>query len=217
LGAINLAAIVHSLSKRPEVKPRDGTLRRDYKRWLPWAASALAVLFVQPSAERLAHFDNFRWALLDQAPLLGRGVEFASLFQAADTLETGDNTALTSMPPGGGTSDGPSAQKLENGDVLLVTVDALRADHVSAYGYGRKTTPHFDALAQTGVRFDRDAAYVLLRYKPDDGQIHPAAPAPGAGAGLGNLGQSAAPLRLPDGWLLSSRGVFYRRPAFREF
>lgn len=40
-------------------------------------------------------------------------------------------------------------------NVLLVTVDALRADHVGAYGYDRPTTPNLDSLAADGVRFTR--------------------------------------------------------------
>lgn len=31
-------------------------------------------------------------------------------------------------------------------NVVLITVDALRADHMSSYGYARKTTPQIDAL-----------------------------------------------------------------------
>ena len=46
---------------------------------------------------------------------------------------------------------------VSNGDlpakVLLVTLDTTRADHVSAYGYQRQTTPTLDALAARGVRF----------------------------------------------------------------
>jgi arylsulfatase A-like enzyme len=38
-------------------------------------------------------------------------------------------------------------------DILLVSIDALRADHVGAYGYPRKTTPHIDRLAETGAVF----------------------------------------------------------------
>jgi len=38
-------------------------------------------------------------------------------------------------------------------DVVLVTVDTLRADHVGAYGYPRATTPFLDALAAGGLRF----------------------------------------------------------------
>lgn len=40
-------------------------------------------------------------------------------------------------------------------NVLLITVDALRADHVGAYGYARATTPNIDALAREGVVFTR--------------------------------------------------------------
>ena len=39
-------------------------------------------------------------------------------------------------------------------DILLVTIDTLRADHCSAYGYGRPTTPRLDALAGAGVLFE---------------------------------------------------------------
>lgn len=38
-------------------------------------------------------------------------------------------------------------------NVLLLTVDALRADHVGAYGYSRKTTPELDLLATKSLRF----------------------------------------------------------------
>ena len=37
--------------------------------------------------------------------------------------------------------------------LLLVTIDTLRADHVSAYGYPQPTTPSLDGLARRGVRF----------------------------------------------------------------
>lgn len=39
-------------------------------------------------------------------------------------------------------------------NVLVVVIDALRADHVSAYGYGRPTTPAIDRLAADGVLFE---------------------------------------------------------------
>ncbi len=38
-------------------------------------------------------------------------------------------------------------------NVLLVVVDTERADHVSAYGYSRKTTPAADSLAEHGALF----------------------------------------------------------------
>jgi len=38
-------------------------------------------------------------------------------------------------------------------NLLLVTVDCLRADHVGAYGHTKPTTPTIDRLAAEGVRF----------------------------------------------------------------
>jgi arylsulfatase A-like enzyme len=38
--------------------------------------------------------------------------------------------------------------------VLLVSIDTLRVDHVSCYGYERPTTPHLDRLAADGARFE---------------------------------------------------------------
>lgn len=40
-------------------------------------------------------------------------------------------------------------------NVLLVSIDTLRADHLSAYGYRRPTSPALDELAQSGVLFER--------------------------------------------------------------
>jgi arylsulfatase A-like enzyme len=41
------------------------------------------------------------------------------------------------------------------GNVLLITIDSVRADHTSAYGYRRPTTPVLAGLAGRGVRFER--------------------------------------------------------------
>src|SRR5512140_1904152 len=38
-------------------------------------------------------------------------------------------------------------------NVLLIVADALRADHLGAYGYGRPTSPNFDKLAAAGVLY----------------------------------------------------------------
>jgi arylsulfatase A-like enzyme len=40
-------------------------------------------------------------------------------------------------------------------DILLLTVDTLRADHLGAYGYARNTSPRIDAWAKTGVVFEQ--------------------------------------------------------------
>ena len=38
---------------------------------------------------------------------------------------------------------------------VLILLDTVRADHLSCYGYDRLTSPHIDALARDGVRFER--------------------------------------------------------------
>jgi arylsulfatase A-like enzyme len=39
-------------------------------------------------------------------------------------------------------------------DVYLITIDALRADHMSLYGYSRPTTPNLERFAQRASTFD---------------------------------------------------------------
>ena len=39
--------------------------------------------------------------------------------------------------------------------VVLISIDTCRADHLSCYGFGQKTTPHIDAVARDGVVFTR--------------------------------------------------------------
>ena len=38
-------------------------------------------------------------------------------------------------------------------NVLLISIDTLRADYLSSYGFPRPTTPHIDAIARQGVLF----------------------------------------------------------------
>ncbi|MBA3455693.1 MAG: sulfatase-like hydrolase/transferase [Deltaproteobacteria bacterium] len=44
-------------------------------------------------------------------------------------------------------------------NVLLITIDTLRADHIGAYGYARKTTPNLDKLAAGGTLFEHSWAH----------------------------------------------------------
>ena len=47
-------------------------------------------------------------------------------------------------------------------DVLLITIDTLRADHVGAYGYKHAQTPTIDGLARSGVVFEHAYSQVPL-------------------------------------------------------
>jgi arylsulfatase A-like enzyme len=59
--------------------------------------------------------------------------------------------AATAIAAGGASFRGQMPTKGPN--VLLVSIDTLRADHLSAYGYPRETSPNLDALAREGVLF----------------------------------------------------------------
>ena len=39
-------------------------------------------------------------------------------------------------------------------NVLVISIDTLRADHLGSYGFEKETTPNLDALAQESARFD---------------------------------------------------------------
>ena len=47
-------------------------------------------------------------------------------------------------------------------NILLITVDTLRADHLSSYGYHKQTSPRIDQLAAEGTRFDRAHTVIPL-------------------------------------------------------
>lgn len=39
-------------------------------------------------------------------------------------------------------------------NVVLITIDTLRADHLGCYGYQQKISPNIDAMARRGAQFD---------------------------------------------------------------
>ncbi|MFC1504384.1 sulfatase [Spirochaetota bacterium] len=43
-------------------------------------------------------------------------------------------------------------------NIVLIIMDAVRPDHLSCYGYERKTSPYIDQLAEEGVRFTQAIA-----------------------------------------------------------
>ena len=46
-----------------------------------------------------------------------------------------------------------AASSDENFNIVLITIDTLRADHLSCYGYERKTSPNIDKIAEEGILF----------------------------------------------------------------
>jgi len=56
-------------------------------------------------------------------------------------------------PPRPALATRPSHDPVQN--VLLITIDDLRADHLGSHGYARPTSPRIDALAREGYDFTR--------------------------------------------------------------
>jgi len=114
--------------------------------------AALAGLLAKPAAQRLARFDNLRMILLESAPIAAEVVTLSARLAPPDLLE-GDASG-GAVDPGASAVEAQAALNFQGHDLLLVTIDALRADHVGAYGYGRKLTPNFDGLAKRGSVFE---------------------------------------------------------------
>jgi arylsulfatase A-like enzyme len=49
---------------------------------------------------------------------------------------------------------GAPTQPVRAPNLIVVSIDTLRADRLGSYGYPRPTSPHIDALAARGVRFE---------------------------------------------------------------
>src|SRR5271165_4311060 len=54
--------------------------------------------------------------------------------------------------------------KLAQPNIILITIDTLRADHVSCYGAQTVNTPTLDGLARDGVVFERAISQVPLTW-----------------------------------------------------
>ncbi len=90
-------------------------------------------------------------ALGDFAPRAGRRRCFLALTLLIFAVGCRSNVSKSSVAA-------PSSRP----NVLLVTIDTLRADHVGSYGYDKASTPTIDALARRGVRFETAVAHVPL-------------------------------------------------------
>jgi arylsulfatase A-like enzyme/Flp pilus assembly protein TadD len=98
---------------------------------------------------------------------------------------------------------------LGGANVLLVTIDTLRADRVGAYGSDRGLTPAIDRFARTGLRFDRTYAHVPLTL-PSHTSLMTASYPPH------NAVRDNGTFRLGDSPTLASalKGAGYRTAAF---
>ncbi|HEY3594211.1 MAG TPA: sulfatase-like hydrolase/transferase, partial [Polyangiaceae bacterium] len=126
-----------------------------FRRWylavalliLLWAA---AVARAPALARRPMLTDNMKLVFAEHAPLMGHGVDLAMALARREEATAADRASAAAVTP-----ERRLAVDWRGRDILLISVDALRADHVGAYGYARPTTPHLDELAREGTVFER--------------------------------------------------------------
>jgi arylsulfatase A-like enzyme len=111
---------------------------------------ASCAVWTPHAARLLERASNVRIALVEHAPLLGRAVIVAAKIHPANADDARPSDSTASVPP----SEVARSLDWAGHDVLLLTVDALRADHLSSYGYARATTPNIDGLAREGALFE---------------------------------------------------------------
>ena len=99
---------------------------------------ALLAAILTPAVAAAATLSWFRGAVTAEPPEAGHGSG------ASAVLNRFDLTELRT----------PSRSQRSD-HILLITLDTLRADHMSCYGYPRETTPFIDSIAAGGVRFTR--------------------------------------------------------------
>ena len=127
--------------------PRENAVRRIFV-----AAPFVVALFTAHLAT-LDSNQNVRVALFDPRASISRSTMtgLAPLFEARRKHEHAHATTQNHHPEFSNISGLPT---LPNAHVLLITIDALRADHLGAYGYTRGVSPNIDLLAKDGVVFD---------------------------------------------------------------
>ena len=126
------------------------------------------------------------------------------------------------------TGCGPS-YKSPGANVILISIDTLRADHLSLYGYARETSPHLGAFARDAVVFDSftyngggtlpSHLAMMTSLRPSTHGIHPGNP-----RALGDERTTLAEVLAPAGYRTTAfvdggwlRGKFGFRQGFDHY
>jgi arylsulfatase A-like enzyme/tetratricopeptide (TPR) repeat protein len=95
-------------------------------------------------------------------------------------------------------------------NVVLITIDTTRADHLGCYGYDRPTSPHMDALAARSVRFEHCTSHVPITLPAHTSILSGTAPLYNGVRDNGRFVVPEALVTLPE--VLAGQG--YRTAAF---
>jgi len=123
------------------------SLLRNTLRALLWKGAWLSLVGLALTGATTALF-----ILMRPSPLRSSLVVFtaaATLILVATGRHSSDRVGVIQ----GGSNIGPTSTMLPVDNVILISIDSLRADRVGCYGNSRETSPVMDELAQDGVRF----------------------------------------------------------------
>jgi arylsulfatase A-like enzyme len=131
------------------------------RRWRALGAAAAAAATVAgvlvAGATRAPERGHVRAALFEQTRFGARVMDAVRLAWPDDDEPAFAGPAVRPLPlvPRVPTAPSPAGPPFGGADVLLITVDALRADHLGFAGYRRATSPALDRLAAESAVFER--------------------------------------------------------------
>lgn len=155
LAAVVVAAAVAYAASALVLAHAEGGFRGTLRSPTPWIwfAGALAALLL---GMRLARGRIHRAFVPEAQWPMRFWVTTVALAAAAAAL--GLAWYVARRPTSTSASPPPQAARRRSPNVVLITLDTVRADHLSAYGYSRPTTPNLDRLARRGVLFENAIA-----------------------------------------------------------
>ena len=127
------------------------SVTRRRKSWRGAAVFLVCVLVAAFAGSRARRSQTIRFAAWERTTVTSQLLRLSPLSFRSQTFVADERSETEQhLPPL------PAGPRRPEADVLLMTVDALRGDHVGAFGYTRRpTTPHIDQLASRSVRFSR--------------------------------------------------------------
>lgn len=148
LGA-SCATLVWGRLRAKNLHLKQSLIIRNFRFLLPSIVLILG-LALGPASRAIAGFDNFRFLISEGSPTLSWSVALAGTVAPPSVIDP----ELASLPLGASHTKSNSGLDFSGRSIVLISVDALRADHLGCYGYTRPTSPNIDKLAALGVRFN---------------------------------------------------------------